>query len=84
LSHTRGEVNETMTPEEQHLDALHNAGQRLRFARAAAQHVRDETKAIVLSALSAGLSETAVAKSTGVDRMTVRSWRGKGGSRTAS
>jgi len=66
-----------MTNEDRHIEALRGAGQRLRFTRSAAQHVRDETKAVVLSALSAGMSETLVAQTVGVDRMTVRKWRGK-------
>jgi DNA invertase Pin-like site-specific DNA recombinase len=56
---------------------LQGVGQRLRFARAAAQNVRDEAKTLVLKAISAGMSETQIASTVGVDRMTVRSWQGK-------
>ena len=38
---------------------------------------RDAQKAAVLGALAAGWTEVDVARAAGVDRMTVRSWRGK-------
>lgn len=58
-------------------DELRSAGERLRFARTTAARVRDEAKAVALQAVQAGVSESAVAQLVGVDRMTVRNWRGK-------
>lgn len=46
-------------------------------ARAAARTALTEARARALVALGAGVSEVAVARILGVDRMTVRTWAGK-------
>lgn len=56
---------------------LERAGNRLRRARAALSKAIEEAEAEAIRALSEGTSESAVARTLGVDRMTVRKWAGK-------
>jgi predicted transcriptional regulator len=57
---------------------LRRAGARYRRAKANTDTVRDELKAVVSAAAAAGMSEVQIADISGVTRMTVRNWLGKG------
>lgn len=56
---------------------MERAGDRLRRARAAVEKATEEARLMALEALAAGAAESAVARTLGVDRMTVRKWAGK-------
>lgn len=56
---------------------LERAGAQLRRARAALAKAAEQAEAEGLRALAEGVSESAVARTLGVDRMTVRKWAGK-------
>jgi transposase len=56
---------------------LKRAGRKLRSARKAAQDALVAAQSAALAALAEGATEVEVAKSLGVDRMTVRKWAGK-------
>lgn len=56
---------------------LDRAGESLRRARAALDQALKNAEAVGLLALAEGVSESAVARALGVDRMTVRKWAGK-------
>ena len=56
---------------------LEQAGRKLRSARRSLQTAMDTARDAALTAIHAGESESAVAKTLGVDRMTVRKWVGK-------
>lgn len=59
-------------------DDLEVAGQRIRAARAAEEAALEAGRAVAVAAMDAGqASERQVAAAFGVDRNTVRSWRGK-------
>lgn len=58
-------------------EGLGRAGDRLRRARAALAKAIEEAEAEGLQALADGIPEAAVARTLGVDRMTVRKWAGK-------
>lgn len=57
--------------------SLEQAGARLRRARAELAKSIEEAERAGLQALAEGESESAVARTLGVDRMTVRKWAGK-------
>jgi len=59
------------------IEGLDRAGDRLRRAREALAKAMGEAEAEALRALAAGTPESAVARTLGVDRMTVRKWAGK-------
>lgn len=56
---------------------LERAGKRLRTTRSAQSKTYEEARVAALNALAGGMSESEVAATLGVDRMTVRKWRGK-------
>lgn len=56
---------------------LDRAGRKLRSARKAQKAALDEAQAAAVDALAQGVTEVEVAKTLGVDRMTVRKWAGK-------
>ena len=56
---------------------LADAGSKLCRARYDADNALAEAKRVGLKALAEGVTEVDVARSLGVDRMTVRKWRGK-------
>lgn len=58
-------------------DELERAGARLRRARASLATATEEAREIGMRALAEGQAEAAVARTLGVDRMTVRKWAGK-------
>lgn len=59
-------------------DDLEVAGQRIRAARAAEEAAVEAGRAVAVAAMDAGqASERQVAAAFGVDRNTIRSWRGK-------
>lgn len=57
--------------------SLHKAGRQLAKARGAQRKALDDARTEALAAVAGGLSEVDVAHILGVDRMTVRKWRGK-------
>jgi transposase len=59
------------------MDELEKVGRKLRSARKSAQDALVAAQAAALVALAEGATEVEVAKSLGVDRMTVRKWAGK-------
>lgn len=60
-----------MTPE------LERAGRKLRSARKAEQAAYEMARLAALVAGDMGATEVEIAQTLGVDRMTVRKWRGK-------
>ena len=58
-------------------DEIVAAGEELKAARRNLDEVREKVKQVALTALEHGAPETLVARQIGVDRMTIRSWRGK-------
>lgn len=59
-------------------DDLEVAGQRIRAARATTEAAIEAGRAVAVAAMDAGqASERQVAAAFGVDRNTIRSWRGK-------
>lgn len=56
---------------------LDRAGRKLRSARKGLKDAMTEAEAVGLAALEGGATEVEVARTLGVDRMTVRKWRGK-------
>jgi len=56
---------------------LERAGATLRRARAALAKATEQAEQAALEALAEGATESAVARTLGVDRMTVRKWAGK-------
>ena len=52
------------------------AAEQLKNARLADKLARQNAKQVALEALEANAAEAAVARRLGVDRMTIRSWRG--------
>jgi CBS domain containing-hemolysin-like protein len=59
------------------LSKLEVASTELRRARLRLLAVTDNARAAALEALQEGATEVAVAKELGVNRLTVRKWRGK-------
>lgn len=59
----------------EHLDILARSWQ---SARDTEQRLRRQLRDAVVAACDAGLSEVSAAHIAGVDRQTVRAWRGKG------
>lgn len=66
-----------MTLDESVADDLVKAAQTLKAARAQQKYALSNAKYAAERALNAGVSEAAVAKNLGVDRMTIRKWAGK-------
>lgn len=60
-----------MTPD------LERAGRKLRSARKALNDAMDTAEHAAREAWEAGATEVEIARTLGVDRMTVRKWRGK-------
>lgn len=58
-------------------DSLQLAGWRLRTARRAEQVAMKAARLAATAAWEAGTPETEIAHELGVDRMTIRKWRGK-------
>ncbi len=58
-------------------DRLIAVGRRLAQHRANAEAMREIARKTALRVLEAGASESEVARLLGIDRMTVRKWRGK-------
>ena len=56
---------------------LERVGRKLRSARTAAAAALEAARVAALAALADGDTEVDVAAALGVDRMTVRKWRGK-------
>ena len=56
---------------------LERAGVRLQRARAAVDQATEQARAAALAALAEGVAEAGVARTLGVDRMTIRKWAGK-------
>ncbi len=59
------------------MSGLERAGARLAAARTEQAAALQEAERAALDALADGISESAVARTLGVDRMTVRKWAGK-------
>ena len=59
------------------MDELARAGRKLRSARKALTEAMTAAEETAHQAWEAGVSEVEIAKTLGVDRMTVRKWRGK-------
>jgi DNA invertase Pin-like site-specific DNA recombinase len=59
------------------MDELKRAGRDLAAARKSSATAYKAAHTAALDALSMGVSESEVARSLGVDRMTVRKWAGK-------
>lgn len=57
--------------------ALDAAARRLRAARESLNTAMEGARLAALKALDAGVSEVDVSRQLGVNRMTVRKWRGK-------
>jgi hypothetical protein len=60
-----------------HTDELNMRGRKLANARNAVAEQMEWARLTALAALTDGVTEVEVAKALGVDRMTVRKWRGK-------
>lgn len=58
-------------------DNLERVGRKLRSARKAQNNAMEDAREAALEALNLGYTEVEVAKTLGVDRMTVRKWGGK-------
>lgn len=58
-------------------DNLERAGRKLRSARTAQTNAMEAARLAALEALDLCYTEVQVAKTLGVDRMTVRKWSGK-------
>ena len=56
---------------------LERVGRSLRSARSAQQAAFESARVAAVAAMAAGVSESQVARTVGVDRMTVRKWAGK-------
>lgn len=56
---------------------LSKAGRRLRSARTALKDAMTGAESAARDAWEAGVTEVEIASTLGVDRMTVRKWRGK-------
>jgi uncharacterized protein YjcR len=56
---------------------LDRAGRKLRSARKGLKEAMTEAKSSARTAWESGVTEVEIASTLGVDRMTVRKWRGK-------
>ncbi|MGI5127470.1 sigma factor-like helix-turn-helix DNA-binding protein [Pseudonocardia sp. CA-107938] len=59
-------------------DDLAGLGKRLQRARSRLEEVKQEARTAVVAAAEDGMSESELARLLAVDRMTIRSWLGKG------
>lgn len=57
--------------------ALARAGRALRLARQREQEAYEAARVVAIAAWENGATEVEIARELGVDRMTVRKWRGK-------
>jgi predicted transcriptional regulator len=59
------------------ITTLAQAGRELRSARKAEQNAYEAARLAAVAAWEAGATEVEIARTLGVNRMTVRKWRGK-------
>ena len=66
-----------MNTDTDRVTTLRAAGDAMTMARREAERLRDIARDEALKAISAGMSESSVARHVGVERATLRRWQGK-------